>query len=254
MQIVNGSLYAVLFSTGLIKVGRGNHRASRIKAHGKRLACVGATIQQSTQAVCVGDYVQVESALITRCAGASKARQASEWFEGLSFADVSDWLAEEAETPRPHRDPRISKCLTLGNEQRIVWYFDEPWMADKARRLATLSLSLAEMSAQQQDDDMDALPHLDCFTVADCHAFAVDLVLDGNVAAHDVFNALVSRASEIVFIQENFQRRVYGETLHALTEVNARAAMDWRVSHPLLQVSAQPAHFTPALRANSANF
>lgn len=94
------SLYAVLFSTGLIKVGRSKSPDARVAEHARRLACAGMKIASSVHAVCHGDVIGAEAALIDRCSAAASQRHKDEWFEGIDFKRVSDWVREEAALKR----------------------------------------------------------------------------------------------------------------------------------------------------------
>lgn len=94
------SLYAVLFSTGLIKVGRSKSPDARIAEHARRLACTGMKIDSSVHAVCHGDDIGAEAALISRCSAAASQRHKDEWFEGIHFGRVTEWVREEAALER----------------------------------------------------------------------------------------------------------------------------------------------------------
>lgn len=91
------SLYAMQFSTGLVKVGRAKDATARMGNHRSRLAVAGIHVAQQHTAQCVGDSRVAEAALILKCvAGGATADAGLEWFTGLSFADVKTWVDEEA--------------------------------------------------------------------------------------------------------------------------------------------------------------
>ena len=78
-----GSLYAVRFSSGLIKVGRGIDPKARIASHTQRLSCAGIKVSESFYLACSGDCVKAEKILIRRCCEATGVKYLNEWFEGL---------------------------------------------------------------------------------------------------------------------------------------------------------------------------
>lgn len=88
------SLYACLFSTGLIKVGRSVDPVGRIAAHADRVACMGVQLRDHCTFACSGPASPREAALIARCVESASARHQNEWFAGLDFATVRGWAQE----------------------------------------------------------------------------------------------------------------------------------------------------------------
>jgi hypothetical protein len=98
-------LYACLFSNSVVKVGRSIDADSRIHQHEERVRCMGITLADCLSVECVGSAAAGEAALIERCIEAATNRHASEWFEGLDFAEVRKWVFQFAEDPgKPVRE------------------------------------------------------------------------------------------------------------------------------------------------------
>jgi hypothetical protein len=93
-------LYACLFSTGVIKIGRAKNAGKRIRQHTERVSCLGVTLQASESVACADDPVAAESALIRRCQETAGVRHKREWFDDLEFSDVVDWMRQEAAIAR----------------------------------------------------------------------------------------------------------------------------------------------------------
>lgn len=134
-----GHLYAVLFSTGLIKVGKAVDPMQRIGEHERRLACAGVTVVDRRHAQCVGDYSLAERALIAQCSGAASATHCAEWFDGLCFEEVIQWMNSECSSERhvvAPTSPGRSKTTGL-----IEWPDLKAW-------LRGLGLTQTEMAKQ----------------------------------------------------------------------------------------------------------
>lgn len=86
------SLYAILFSNGHIKVGRTTDLVARIAAHRDRVACLGITQSDGIHYFCEQPASVRESWLIAKCVQAASARHQNEWFAGLDFATVCEWV------------------------------------------------------------------------------------------------------------------------------------------------------------------
>jgi len=120
-------LYACLFSTGVIKVGRAGDPAQRIRQHAERVACLGVTPMETRTVACVGAVYLAEAAVLERCRLSASRQFKREWFEGLSFATVCDWLAEEAARGhRPAEPEPVAEvvCMTDG-EQRFQCHWQD---------------------------------------------------------------------------------------------------------------------------------
>jgi hypothetical protein len=99
-------LYAAQFSNGLIKVGRSGNPAARIAGHVDRVAATGLTCEARHIAACVGNSHAAESRLIARCAQEATVKHLKEWFVGLDFERVCEWLDAEAAALEPPRTER----------------------------------------------------------------------------------------------------------------------------------------------------
>ncbi len=87
-------LYACHFSNGHIKVGRSISPIACIEAHTDRVACLGVTLERHHMAMCVGNVIACEAALIARCAQFADGQHKNEWFAGLVFSTVRQWVDE----------------------------------------------------------------------------------------------------------------------------------------------------------------
>lgn len=114
-------LYVCHFSNGHIKVGRSIDPASRIATHADRVACLGVTLVDQYVSISVDDGVLSEAALIARCAQCADKQHKNEWFVGLDFLIVTQWVKECA--AMIHEDVRATPLkaflfgLTMGQRQ-----------------------------------------------------------------------------------------------------------------------------------------
>lgn len=108
------SLYVCLFSNGHIKVGRSIDPQSRIATHADRVSCMGVVPGLSAWQECKGSAVQAEAELIARCQAAATACYLNEWFSGLDFDTVAQWLGEAADKERPAQ-PEVSALRAFLN-------------------------------------------------------------------------------------------------------------------------------------------
>ena len=115
-------LYAVHFTGGLIKVGRSASPKFRIATHVARVSCVGLVLLEQHVGVCSGHGAAAEAALIARCAAGAAFRYQNEWFRGLEFEQVSQWLDEacEIETPTVEQVPVPDDFKSLQDELHAV--------------------------------------------------------------------------------------------------------------------------------------
>ena len=95
---MQGSIYACLFSTGLIKVGRSIDPIGRMASHADRLSCAGIELTLTHAAHCVSDVVMSERALIEKCTKSCSNKFHEEWFEGLDFDLVIAFISEISST------------------------------------------------------------------------------------------------------------------------------------------------------------
>lgn len=101
-----GHLYAIEFSGGLVKVGRAMNPKRRLAQHRSRVGVAGLAVLRHDSARCQSDAATAEQRLIARCAKECGQRRADEWFVGLDFARVCEWMTEEAErTPVEQAEP-----------------------------------------------------------------------------------------------------------------------------------------------------
>jgi len=88
------SIYACLFSSGLIKVGMSINPVDRMASHASRVSCAGITVVDTHHAECLGSASVAEKILIEKCRKLAGERFKSEWFFGLDFGEVVSWINE----------------------------------------------------------------------------------------------------------------------------------------------------------------
>ena len=209
MQIVTGSIYVVLFSTGLIKVGKAHKAEQRIADHTKRLGCAGISVAASSHAECLGDYTKAETALISRCREVAHTRRGEEWFEGLDYETVCEWMREEAAASGAAASSEQIVIPSQGEPAADDRWFESsrfylsPWMEEKAMRFARLCVEAALMEAPQADAVYDAMTLQDQFLLNDLSAFSDDLD-KAEVPTTEWLGALASHALDIIFVQTHF--------------------------------------------------
>jgi len=83
-----GRVYAVLFSDGWLKVGRGRDPQSRIGSHACVSAMRNATVDRSIVSGTLADSGTAEAELIAFCSKQGTAVHGREWFTGVDFEEV----------------------------------------------------------------------------------------------------------------------------------------------------------------------
>lgn len=99
-------LYTILFSNGLIKVGMtASDPEKRITTHAAALSVAQIDVKDYEFIECDSDCVQEsERSLINRCKEASPTAQKSkEWFYGLEFDSVTQWMRNVASCTKPQQ-------------------------------------------------------------------------------------------------------------------------------------------------------
>jgi len=84
-----GQVYAVLFSDGWVKVGRGRNAQKRIDCHISTSLMRGAKLVDSRISGLILDSRGAEAALIAMCGGYASAVHGREWFEGVDFDSLA---------------------------------------------------------------------------------------------------------------------------------------------------------------------
>lgn len=97
-------LYAIQFSSGLVKIGRSENPARRIRQHAQRLAVAGSTVDRQHIGRCQDLASLAERLLQRRCMSAVGKQIPSEWFTGIDFDKVKTWLDEACASRTPAED------------------------------------------------------------------------------------------------------------------------------------------------------
>ena len=97
-------LYAIQFSTGLVKIGRSATPYRRISQHAQRLSVTGAQVERQHVGECIGSTEICERLLQRRCMQAVGAESLTEWFSGIAFDQVKAWLDDACASRAPVED------------------------------------------------------------------------------------------------------------------------------------------------------
>lgn len=90
-----GQVYAVLFSDGWVKVGRGRNAQKRIDCHISMSLMRGAKLVDSRISGLILDSRGAEAALIAMCGGYASAVHGREWFEGVDFDSLAALIDDQ---------------------------------------------------------------------------------------------------------------------------------------------------------------
>ncbi len=88
----NVQLYAVLFSTGALKVGRSHSAPKRIRAHQYEAEKYGVCVTESFWCE-AGEKTEIE--LIAFCSSLQPAYLGNEYFKDIPFELVKDWMLQK---------------------------------------------------------------------------------------------------------------------------------------------------------------
>lgn len=91
----HGCVYAVLFSDGWIKVGRGTSPNARIRSHQTLSAMRGAVLTNSIVSGPLVNASIAEARLIKECQAQGRAVHGREWFLGVDFDSLASIISEE---------------------------------------------------------------------------------------------------------------------------------------------------------------
>lgn len=94
-SLIGRCVYAVLFSDGWVKVGRGRCGKTRIQTHISTSTMRGATVVQSVISGRLVDSKAAESRLINYCAMTGELAHGKEWFVGVDFSRLSEIISTE---------------------------------------------------------------------------------------------------------------------------------------------------------------
>lgn len=98
-----GRVYAVLFSDGWLKVGRGRDAKSRINSHIGTSAMRGAKFVKSISSGLIADSSSAENALIAFCSEKGTSVHGREWFIGVEFDEVKEFFGLHLVADTPER-------------------------------------------------------------------------------------------------------------------------------------------------------
>lgn len=147
------ALYVCLFSNGHIKVGRSIEPNSRIASHADRVACMGVSLDESYVTECPDASEARERVLIDRCATLATERFQSEWFAGLTFAEVCKFAYDAAHGEVPAAIERKTRWSELIAELKRNGWSRAALGAECKCGQATVS----RLALGQQDEPMHSV-------------------------------------------------------------------------------------------------
>ncbi|WP_294636596.1 GIY-YIG nuclease family protein [uncultured Aquabacterium sp.] len=224
-----GYLYAIKFSTGLVKVGRAGNPEWRIRDHAKRLQCAGITVSASEFAECVGDLVAAEAALIRRCTDASGTKHLNEWFEGLDFDAVVEWMRGAAGDEAHVRHPQLNGREKVTDPDLRFHVFYADWMKQRATRLVNLALEMPGMSDAQRKALIHGVRYDDYFVLQECLG-ALETMVECDASPDETLGAIHTHALLVVLIQANCWSNGFPPDPHPSDE-HVIAVLNWFRRH-----------------------
>lgn len=138
-----GHVYAVQFSTGVVKVGQTRQLKARLADHAKTAQAHGHTVHESLLSPPHTNYLANEAALIAFCSSRGTLIAGREYFEGCDMQEVAFFFGELTITPPTNADKQAAAVLELRERLRRARQLDraEPF-ADEILRVAKHSTQL----------------------------------------------------------------------------------------------------------------
>ena len=103
----SGYVYGVLFSDGLVKVGRMSERSSRLSSYGVAASLRGSSVSRMVTSGFVVDSVREENKLIQWCRQHGNQAAGREWFDGISFDLLEAFILTDV---KPSSDSEIKRA------------------------------------------------------------------------------------------------------------------------------------------------
>ena len=119
-----GRVYAVLFSDGWLKVGRGRNPESRIGSHASVSAMRNATVERSVVSGLLADSGSAEAELIELCSMRGIAVHGREWFTGVDFDEVCRLFDRRFKGDASHYLSRVRKLQSARVDTLLSAVFD----------------------------------------------------------------------------------------------------------------------------------
>lgn len=90
-----GYVYAVIFSDGVLKIGRGKRPKNRVKVHSAAAVLRGATVKASIISGRLLDSHRAEKELINFCMAIGDVIHGREWFSGVKYEKVEHFISKK---------------------------------------------------------------------------------------------------------------------------------------------------------------
>lgn len=121
------SLYTILFSSGLIKVGMttGNPK-NRLATHAASLGLAHIDVVDYEFCKCPESVVRnAESLLIEKCkSGPDVTQKSKEWFYGLKFEDVTKWMQESVGQCTEKKNAVVNEVGAIDITDSMIYAFE----------------------------------------------------------------------------------------------------------------------------------
>lgn len=109
-----GYVYGVLFSDGLVKVGRMSERSSRLSSYGVAASLRGSSVAKTVTSGFVVDSVREENKLIQWCREHGNQAAGREWFDGINFELLEAFILTDV---KPSSDSEIKHAVDEAAKQ-----------------------------------------------------------------------------------------------------------------------------------------
>ena len=109
-----GYVYGVLFSDGLVKVGRMSERSSRLSSYGVAASLRGSSVVKTVTSGFVVDSVREENKLIQWCREHGCQAAGREWFDGINFELLEAFILADV---KPSSSSEIKRAADAAAKQ-----------------------------------------------------------------------------------------------------------------------------------------
>ena len=119
-----GRVYAVQFSTGVVKVGQTKQPKARLADHAKTAQAHGHTVHESLLSPPHTNYLANELALIAFCSSRGTLIAGREYFDDCDMEEVARFFGELTITPSTEADKQAAAALELSERLRRARQLD----------------------------------------------------------------------------------------------------------------------------------
>ena len=188
------SLYTILFSNGLVKVGmtKGNPK-SRLATHASSIGVTNVTVADYEFLECHDDDVAgAERSLINQCKAIDGAIQKSkEWFYGIGFDDAVRIMrgCVDSRAKKYNEDQNSQSAINL---EKLSGYFTE-----EAKDVLVLAAKMSRMDDELAEAIMSAIGSGRREILDKCWSMMVEYE-DSNLSGEECYKLMVDRVSKLL--------------------------------------------------------